>query len=152
MAFLFALGTFRDVSPRQFASQTGPEFRVTRSPRTAHLSSFALQNIALRCTQGNLFIFIYGLSFFLTITAFVSTNAKYGIPLSRYTVFLKTVLKSNTLKTWIFLFIFILRLFKLFQNELEKILGGRISFALKTCSFRCSLCCNSCFRRRFFFE
>ena len=25
-------------------------------------------------------------------TAFVDTNAKYGIPLSRYTVFLKTVL------------------------------------------------------------
>ena len=29
------------------------------------------------------------LSIFLTSTAFVSTNAKYGIPLSRYTVFLQ---------------------------------------------------------------
>ena len=29
------------------------------------------------------------LSIFLTSTAFVSTNTKYGIPLSRYTVFLK---------------------------------------------------------------
>ena len=42
--------------------------------------------------QGSLFMFIYYLSIFLTSTAFVSTNAKYGIPLSRYTVFLKTVL------------------------------------------------------------
>ena len=37
-------------------------------------------------------MFIYELSIFLTSTAFVSTNAKYGIPLSRYAVFLKTVL------------------------------------------------------------
>ena len=37
-------------------------------------------------------MFIYDLTIFLTSTAFVSTNAKYGIPLSRYTVFLKTVL------------------------------------------------------------
>ncbi len=34
-------------------------------------------------------MFIYDLSFFLTSTAFVDTNAKYGIPLLRYTVFLK---------------------------------------------------------------
>ena len=34
-------------------------------------------------------MFIYSLSFFLTSTAFVSTNAKHGIPLLRYTVFLK---------------------------------------------------------------
>ena len=34
----------------------------------------------------------YALSIFLASTAFVDTNAKYGIPLSRYTVFLKTVL------------------------------------------------------------
>ena len=32
-------------------------------------------------------MFIYDLSFFLTSTAFVPTNAKYDIPLSRYTVF-----------------------------------------------------------------
>ena len=32
------------------------------------------------------------MSISLTSTAFVSTNAKYGIPLSRYAVFLKTVL------------------------------------------------------------
>ena len=42
--------------------------------------------------KGSFFTFIYTLSFFLASTAFVSTNAKYGIPLSRYTVFLKTVL------------------------------------------------------------
>ena len=42
-------------------------------------------------------MFIYSLPIFLTSTAFVSTNAKYGIPLSRYTVFLKTVLKSTAL-------------------------------------------------------
>ena len=34
-------------------------------------------------------MFIYDLSFFLTSTAFVSTNVKYGIPLLRYTVFLQ---------------------------------------------------------------
>ena len=34
-------------------------------------------------------MFIYGLPIFLTSTAFVSTNAKYGIPPSRYTVFLQ---------------------------------------------------------------
>ncbi len=34
-------------------------------------------------------MFIYGLSIFLTSTAFVATNAKYGIPLSRYAVFFK---------------------------------------------------------------
>ena len=43
-------------------------------------------------------MFIYDLAIFLTSTAFVDTNAKYGIPLSRYTVFLKTVLKGTTLK------------------------------------------------------
>ena len=32
------------------------------------------------------------LSIFLTRTAFVDTKAKYGIPLLRYAVFLKTVL------------------------------------------------------------
>ena len=40
-------------------------------------------------TQGSLFMFIYTLSFFLTSTAFVDTKAKYGISLSRYTVFLQ---------------------------------------------------------------
>ena len=40
----------------------------------------------------SLFSFTYSLSIFLTSTAFVSTKAKNGIPLSRYTVFLKTVL------------------------------------------------------------
>ena len=37
----------------------------------------------------NDFLFTYALSILLTSTAFVSTNAKYGIPLSRYTVFLQ---------------------------------------------------------------
>ena len=39
---------------------------------------------------GSLFMFIYALSFFLTSTAFVDTNAKHGTPLSRYAVFLQT--------------------------------------------------------------
>ena len=34
-------------------------------------------------------MFTYNLSIFLTSTAFVDTNAKYGIPLLRYTVFLE---------------------------------------------------------------
>ena len=34
-------------------------------------------------------MFIYTFSIFLASTAFVDTNAKYGISLSRYTVFLK---------------------------------------------------------------
>ena len=38
------------------------------------------------------FLFAYDLSIFLTSTAFVDTNSKYGTPLSRYAVFLKTVL------------------------------------------------------------
>ena len=46
----------------------------------------------LPCVKGAFFMYAYALSIFLTSTAFVSTNAKYGIPLSRYTVFLKTVL------------------------------------------------------------
>ena len=41
--------------------------------------------------KGGFFTFTYDLSIFLTSTAFVSTNAKYDIPLSRYAVFLKTV-------------------------------------------------------------
>ena len=40
-------------------------------------------------TQASLFLFAYDLSIFLTSTAFVDTNAKYGIPLSRYAVFFK---------------------------------------------------------------
>ncbi len=32
-------------------------------------------------------MFIYDLSIFLTSTAFVGTNAKYGIPLSRHAAF-----------------------------------------------------------------
>ena len=39
-----------------------------------------------------LFVWPESISVFLTSTAFVDTNEKYGIPLSRYTVFLKTVL------------------------------------------------------------
>ena len=34
-------------------------------------------------------MFTYEMSIFLTSTAFVATNTKYGIPLSRYTVFLQ---------------------------------------------------------------
>ena len=47
---------------------------------------------SLPCVKGAFSMFIYNLSIFLTSTAFVGTNAKYGTPLSRYTVFLKTVL------------------------------------------------------------
>ena len=43
-------------------------------------------------TKGSFFTFIYALSIFLTSTAIVDTNVKYGIPLSRYAVFLETVL------------------------------------------------------------
>ena len=39
--------------------------------------------------KGAFFMFTYALSIFLTSTAFVSTNTKYGIPLSRYIVFLQ---------------------------------------------------------------
>ena len=49
-------------------------------------------------TQGSLFTFAYDLSIFLTSTAFVSTNAKYGIPLSRYTVFLQNYPLENCSK------------------------------------------------------
>ena len=42
--------------------------------------------------KGGFFTFTYDLSIYLTSTAFVGTKAKYGIPLLRYTVFLKTVL------------------------------------------------------------
>ena len=55
-------------------------------------------------TQGSFFTFIYTLSIFLTSTAFVSTNAKYGIPLSRYTVFLQNCPLGYTLKVCSFLF------------------------------------------------
>ena len=47
--------------------------------------------------KGAFFMFIYGLSIFLTSTAFVDTNAKYGTPQERYAVFLKTVPKSDAL-------------------------------------------------------
>ena len=39
--------------------------------------------------KGAFLMFTYTMSIFLTSAAFVSKNAKYGIPLSRYTVFLK---------------------------------------------------------------
>ena len=42
--------------------------------------------------KGAFFMFTYDASIFLTSTAFVDTKAKYGISLSRYTVFYKTVL------------------------------------------------------------
>ena len=42
--------------------------------------------------KGAFFMFTYDLSILLTSTAFMDTNSKYGIPLSRYTVFLRTVL------------------------------------------------------------
>ena len=48
-------------------------------------------------TQGSLFCSPIIYQFFLTSTAFVDTNAKYGTPLSRYAVFLKIVLWSEAL-------------------------------------------------------
>ena len=56
-------------------------------------------------------MFIYALSIFLTSTAFVSTNAKYGIPLSRYTVFLKTVLWGPPLNNRAFYYYLLLVVF-----------------------------------------
>ena len=41
-------------------------------------------------------MFIYDLAIFLTSTAFVVTNAKYGISRKGYTAFLKTVLRNTT--------------------------------------------------------
>ena len=49
-----------------------------------------MHTISLPLNKGA-FLFTYDLSIFLTSTAFMDKNAKYGIPLSRYTVFLKTV-------------------------------------------------------------
>ena len=60
---------------------------------------------SLPCVKGAFFMFIYNLSTFLTSTAFVSTNAKYGIPLSRYTVFLQNCpLEYSSKDDRIFLF------------------------------------------------
>jgi len=56
------------------------------------------------------FLFIYDLSIFLTSTAFVFTNAKYGIPLSRYTVFLQNCPLENSSKaTPLFVWYVVLR-------------------------------------------
>ena len=44
--------------------------------------------LSIRRNKEPFFIFIYDLSIFFTSSAFVSTNAKHGIPLLRYTVFL----------------------------------------------------------------
>ena len=49
-------------------------------------------------------MFICVLSIFLTSTAFVGTNAKYGIPLSRYTVFLQNCPLENSSKDVSFLY------------------------------------------------
>ena len=43
-------------------------------------------------TQESFFMFTYGLSILLISIAFMSINAKYGIPLLRYAVFSKTVI------------------------------------------------------------
>jgi len=48
----------------------------------------AAYGVSSLCTREP-FLFIYDLSIFLTSTAFVDTKAKYGIPLSKYTVFLQ---------------------------------------------------------------
>lgn len=59
-------------------------------------------------TQGRLFfIFIYDLSIFMTSTALMDTKAKYGITLSRYTVFLKIVLYGTHLFDFSFLAAFL---------------------------------------------
>ena len=50
-------------------------------------------------------MFIYDLSIFLASTAFVGTNAKYGIPLSRYTVFMQNCPLGYDPKEWSLLFI-----------------------------------------------
>ena len=43
-------------------------------------------------------MFTYNLSIFLASTAFVDTNTKYGIPLSRYTVFFENCPLENSSK------------------------------------------------------
>ena len=48
-------------------------------------------------------MFIYDLTIFLTSTAFVNTKAKYGIPLSRYTVFLQNCPLERRSKVVVFL-------------------------------------------------
>ena len=50
----------------------------------------------------SLFTFIYAVSIFLTSTAIVDTNAKYGIPLSRYTAFLYNCPLGYDPKSWSF--------------------------------------------------
>ena len=51
-------------------------------------------------------MFIYDLAIFLTSTAFVDTKAKYGIPLSRYTVFLQNCPLERRSKVAGILFLF----------------------------------------------
>ena len=64
--------------------------RVTLNLDILHCNAFSLSRLRRQLPPGgSLFLFIYDLSIFLTSTAFVDTNAKYGIPLSRYTVFLQ---------------------------------------------------------------
>ena len=55
---------------------------------TTNLTNSNLSRIGKRLPlhKRAFFMFIYSLSILLTSTAFVDTNAKYGIPLSRYTV------------------------------------------------------------------
>lgn len=57
-----------------------------------YLITFREVEKRLLCVKGAFFMFIYALSILLTSTAFMDTNAKHGIPLSRYAVFYKTVL------------------------------------------------------------
>ena len=72
--------------------------RVTLNLDILHCNAFSLSRLRRQLARWSCklyphrrepFLFIYNLSIFLTSTAFVSTNAKYGIPLSRYTVFLQ---------------------------------------------------------------
>ena len=52
-------------------------------------------------------MFIYDLAVFLTSTAFVDTKAKYGIPLSRYTVFLQNCPLERLSKAGLVFFVYV---------------------------------------------
>jgi hypothetical protein len=61
---------------------------LSRRKRIKQISIYREINKRLPLHKGA-FLFSYDLLIFLTSTAFVDTNVKYGIPFSRYAVFLQ---------------------------------------------------------------
>ena len=76
---------------RWLAKQDGGIVKAKFLPKTIPQSPL----VTAPFTQGSLFCSSMDLSIFLTSTAFVDTNAKYGIPLLRYTVFLQNCPLEN---------------------------------------------------------